>query len=188
MKAQPRVQVVHWAPGRMRDRVEEAMAVYETAMAYPAGIGMQRAGYAVSHTRLPGFRAVAALDEQDRLVGFGYGYASRPGQWWHDQVQTAIGPGQAAYWLTSGFELCELHVLPEHQGQGVGRQLLLTLAEAVDQRRMLLSTPEGPTRAWRLYEDVGFVSLARHYRFPGDARPFGILAAELPLRWPPPPS
>ncbi len=164
----------------MRERVEDVMAVYEIAMGYPPGTGAQRAGYAVAHTRLAGFRAMTAL-EGDRLVGFGYGYASRTGQWWHDQVRLALGPDLAARWLVNSFELCELHVLPEHQGRGLGRAILVRLADLVEQRRMLLSTPEGPTRAWRLYITQGFVPLARQYRFPGDARPFGILGAHLPL-------
>lgn len=165
----------------LRKRVAEAMVVYETAMAYPPGTGAQRAGYAVAHTRLAGFRAVIALDEADRLVGFGYGYATRTGQWWHDQVRVAIGSELAARWLVNGFELCELHVLPTHQGRGVGQDILLMLARLVEQRRILLSTPEGPTRAWRLYNRLGFVALARQYRFPGDVRPFAILGAHLPL-------
>jgi ribosomal protein S18 acetylase RimI-like enzyme len=174
------VSVAQATAADLRERVNEAMTVYETAMSYPPGTGAQRAGYAVSHTRLAGFRAVTALDG-DRLVGFGYGYASRPGQWWHDQVRVAIGPEQAARWLVDCYELCELHVLPDYQGQGIGRRILLGLAEVVEQRRMLLSTPEGPTRAWRLYDSIGFTSLARQYRFPGDVRPFGILGAHLPL-------
>ena len=176
------VIIAQCTAAHLRERVHEAMAVYETAMAYPPGTGAQRAGYAVGHTRLAGFRAVLAVDDaDDRLVGFGYGYASKPGQWWHDQVRLAIGPELAARWLVAGFELCELHVLPECQGRAIGREILLTLSELVEQRRMLLSTPEGPTRAWRLYTSLGFVPLARQYRFPGDARPFGILGAHLPL-------
>jgi ribosomal protein S18 acetylase RimI-like enzyme len=174
------MKVVRWAPAELRDRVNEAMTVYEMAMGYPPGTGVQRASFAVMHTRLSGFRAVAALDG-DRLAGFGYGYASRPGQWWHEQVRAAIGPRLAVRWLAGGFELCELHVRPDCQGQGIGRELLVTLGGLVDEPRMLLSTPEGPTRAWRLYQGVGFVVLARNYRFPGDVRPFGILGAELPL-------
>jgi len=176
------VIVAPCSAAHLRERIAEAMTVYETAMAYPPGTGAQRAGYAVAHTRLPGFRAVTAVDEGDRLVGFGYGYTTMAGQWWHDQVRLALGPDLAARWLVHGFELCELHVLPECQGRGIGRDILVTLVDLVDQRRVLLSTPEGPTRAWRLYTTLGFVPLARQYRFPGDVRPFAILGAHLPLR------
>jgi ribosomal protein S18 acetylase RimI-like enzyme len=175
------VIVARYSAAQLRERIADAMQVYETAMAYPPGTGAQRAGYAVAHTRLPGFRSVTAVAEDGRLVGFGYGYATLAGQWWHDQVRHALGPELAAGWLIDGFELCELHVLPGYQGRGIGRDVLVTLADLVEQSRVLLSTPEGPTRAWRLYTALGFVPLARQYRFPGDARPFAILGAHLPL-------
>jgi ribosomal protein S18 acetylase RimI-like enzyme len=47
---------------------------------------------------------------------------------------------------------------------------------------MLLSTPDADTRAFRLYRRFGFTDLARNYLFPGDARPFAVLGARLPLR------
>ena len=46
---------------------------------------------------------------------------------------------------------------------------------------MVLSTPEGENRAWRLYRRLGFVDLARNHMFPGDHRPFGVLGATLPF-------
>ncbi|MBI3685773.1 MAG: GNAT family N-acetyltransferase [Actinobacteria bacterium] len=181
MRVDQRTRIVHWSPAQMRQRVDEAMSVYESAMAYPVGTGTQRRDHAVAHTSLPGYRASAALTSGDELAGFGYGYRSLPGQWWHDQVRAALGPELAAAWLRDGFELCELHVRPRYQGYGTGRRLLLALAGVVPQPRILLSTPEGPTRAWRLYLDMGFVALARGHHFPGDNRPFGILGAQLPL-------
>ena len=46
---------------------------------------------------------------------------------------------------------------------------------------MLLSTPEGENRAWRLYRRLGFTDVLRNYRFTGDPRPFGVLGRDLPL-------
>ena len=46
---------------------------------------------------------------------------------------------------------------------------------------MLLSTPDADTRAFRLYHQLGFEDLRRRYLFPGDARPFAVLGARLPL-------
>lgn len=178
--------ITEWSALDMRHHVDEAMTVYEIAMGYPTGTGRSRSPYAVSHTSLGGFRAVGAYGEDGRLAGFGYGYASRPGQWWHDQVRVAIGAQQAGMWLFDAFELCELHVLPQQQGRGTGRRLLLDLAGLVEQERMLLSTPEGPTRAWRLYNRLGFQPLARHHRFPGDPRPFAVMGVKLPMNPPPP--
>lgn len=181
MTAAGPITIAHLSPEQMRDLVGDAMAIYERAMNYQRGAGVQRRGHAIAHTRLPGYRATAAFSERGELTGFGYGYTSRPGQWWHDQVRAAAGPHLAALWLADAFELCEFHVAPPYQGQGIGRRLLLALAGVVAERRVLLSTPEGPTRAWRLYLGVGFEPLVRDYRFPGDGRLFAILGAGLPL-------
>lgn len=174
------VRIERWGPRDLLRRIHDAMAIYAEAMAYPAETGRAHASFTASHASRRGFRAVAALAD-DALTGFGYGYTSVPGQWWHDQVRSAIPDPQRASWLTDCFELCELHVAPGWQGQGIGRRLLTALAADVPERRMLLSTPEGPTRARRLYRSVGFVELAGNHFFPGDGRPFAILGVELPL-------
>jgi ribosomal protein S18 acetylase RimI-like enzyme len=170
-------------PGRtFAARVDEAMDIYVRAMNYPAHTGLQRSVSARKHVALPGFACRAALLDDDTLVGFGYGYTTRPGQWWHDLVRRAVPREVANEWLSDAFELSELHVLPQYQGMGVGRRLLLSLAEGIDHSAILLSTPDSETRAFRLYRDTGFVDLARNYLFPGDARPFAVLGARLPLR------
>ena len=161
--------------------MDEAMSIYVRAMQYPDYTGSQRAVTARRHAANEGFACRAALDDDTTLLGFGYGYTTRPGQWWHDLVCKAMAPEAAADWLAESFELSELHVLPEHQGRGIGRRLLASLVTGIPHRAMLLSTPDADTRAFRLYRHVGFVDLARHYLFPGDARPFAVLGARLPL-------
>ena len=158
------------------------MNIYVRAMQYPGYTGSQRAVTARRHTVNEGFACRAALDADGTLIGFGYGYTTRPGQWWHDLVYKALTRQAAADWLARSFELSELHVLPDHQGRGIGRRLLSSLAKDLPHQAMLLSTPDADTRAFRLYRDVGFVDLARHYLFPGDSRPFAVLGARLPLR------
>jgi ribosomal protein S18 acetylase RimI-like enzyme len=196
------MRIVRWSPADLRSRLSEAMALYAEAMRYPSEAGQHRAGFAVAHTRRAGFRSVATLHERGdcgpdgglppggwsdgALIGFGYGYATAPGQWWHDQVRAALSPAQAADWLAGCFELSELHVRPAWQGRGIGRSLLTTLVDRLPQQTVLLSTPEGDTRAWRLYRSLGFVGLVRHHLFPGDSRPFAVLGARLPLPAPAP--
>jgi ribosomal protein S18 acetylase RimI-like enzyme len=183
------MRIVHWTPAEARDRMSEAMTVYAEAMGYPPEAGQHRAGFAVAHTRRPAFLAEAvhrgtAADGRaggPAVLGFGYGYATEPGQWWHDQVQAALDPVVAAEWLRGCFELSELHVRPAYQGRGAGRALLHALVEGLPHQAVLLSTPEGDTRAWRLYRSAGFVDLVRNHLFPGDSRPFAVLGVRLPL-------
>jgi ribosomal protein S18 acetylase RimI-like enzyme len=174
-------RVVQWTSDQFAARLDEAMAIYVAAMGYPAHAGDQRAMTARRHVHNAGFACLAAVLDDGTLVGFGYGYTTRPGQWWHDLVRRALLREEAADWLADAFELSELHVLPDQQGIGIGRRLLISLASGVPHSAMLLSTPDTDTRAFRLYRDTGFIDLARNYLFPGDARPFAVLGARLPL-------
>lgn len=180
-KARADVRIESWSGAQLGARVDEAMQIYATAMGYPPYAAGQRSVSARRHTANAGFACRAALAADGRLVGFGYGYTTAPGQWWHDLVRRAVTREVAADWLTDAFELSELHVLPGWQGGGIGRQVLISLASDVPHQAMLLSTPDADTRAFRLYRTLGFVDLARNYLFPGDSRPFAVLGARLPL-------
>ncbi|MGW4502207.1 GNAT family N-acetyltransferase [Micromonospora sp. NPDC004336] len=183
------MRLVRWTPDDLVRRLDDVVAVYGEAMGYRTDLLEARRGYIATHVRRPGFRAVASLTSEGHLAGFGYGYLGAPGQWWHDQVWRALNPPARQRWLTDCFEVVELHVRPPAQGHGLGaRQLraLLTLAEGTT---TLLSTPEADeqrSRAWRLYRRFGFVDVLRHFHFPGDERPFGVLGRDLPLEPPAP--
>ncbi len=176
----PTVVIVDVPRSELRGRLAEAMAIYVTAMGYTAASGPQRGTHMLRHASFAEFRCRVALDATGRMLGFGYGYTSLPGQWWHDLVLRAI-PSGAQEWLGSAFELSELHVTPPAQGAGLGERLLRSLADGLPHRTMVLSTPEGENRAWRLYRRLGFTDLARDHLFPGDHRPFGVLGARLPF-------
>ncbi|MGH3661643.1 MAG: GNAT family N-acetyltransferase [Micromonosporaceae bacterium] len=176
--------LVHWTPDDIVKRLDEVLDVYAEAMEYSPDLAATRRGFLYAHSHRPGFRAVASLADDDRLLGFGYGYASDPGQWWHEQVRSGLAAETYAEWLTNTVEVVELHVRPEAQGSGLGERQLTALLEGAPERKVVLSTPEAPydrSRAWRLYRRMGFVDLLRHFRFPGDDRPFGVLGRDLPL-------
>jgi ribosomal protein S18 acetylase RimI-like enzyme len=185
----PTTRIVQLPTQWLRDHMAEALTIYGLAMGYDSAVVAGRYTYAIQHTERPGFRAVGAFTETgmgggepaERLVGFGYGYVIAPGQWWHDQVRAALDRRTARRWLPDAFEVCELHVHPDHQSRGLGRQLLHALLADLPQPAALLSTPDADTKAFRLYHADGFVDLARGYHFPGDARPFAILGVQLPL-------
>ncbi len=175
-------RVVTWSSAQFLSQLDEAMRIYVEAMRYPKHTGTQRAVSARKHAGLDGFACRAAVSDEGALIGFGYGYTTRPGQWWHDLVRRALAREQEEAWLDDAFELSELHVLPGYQGCGIGRRVLTELADSLPHAAMLLSTPDSDTRAFRLYRETGFVDLARNYLFPGDGRPFAVLGARLPLR------
>jgi ribosomal protein S18 acetylase RimI-like enzyme len=175
-------RIESWSGRQFAMHVDQAMSIYVRAMRYAEHTGVQRAVSARKHAALDGFACRAALDPHGRLVGFGYGYTTKPGQWWHDLVRKSMDRPAAGEWLTDAFELSELHVLPDHQGIGIGRRLLVSLAAGIPHAAMLLSTPDNDTRAFRLYRALGFADIARNYMFPGDSRPFAVLGSRLPLR------
>lgn len=177
------MRLVAWQPDDLLRRLDDVVAVYGEAMGYRKELLQTRRGYIGSHVRRPGFRAVATLTEEGRLAGFGYGYTSAAGQWWHDQVRAALDEPSRQYWLSNCFEVVELHVRPVAQGHGVGARQLRALLAMAEGRRVLLSTPEADeqtSRAWRLYRRFGFSDVLREFLFPGDERAFAILGRELP--------
>jgi GNAT superfamily N-acetyltransferase len=172
----------------MNLRLTDMMRVYRRAFLdvhepYPARAEIERTAHARSHLNRPGLRAVAAL-EGDRLIGIGYGQPGAPGQWWHDVVTMAVradrGIEAADDWLGSCFEVVELHVLPTHQGQGIGRDVLrLLLAEGAERTAALSALEPDGSPARRLYTAEGFVPLLEHFRFPGGPTRYAVLAKRL---------
>jgi ribosomal protein S18 acetylase RimI-like enzyme len=182
------MRLVAWQAADLLRHIDAAITVYGQAMGYPRDLLETRKGYVAAHAHRPDFRAVATLGDHDELLGFGYGYRSIPGQWWHDQVAAALRREQRRVWFTDCFELVELHVRPDAQGRGLGARQLTTLLTGVPQRTVLLSTPEADerrSRAWRLYRRFFFADVLRHFYFPGDDRPFAVLGRSLPLTEPP---
>jgi ribosomal protein S18 acetylase RimI-like enzyme len=178
------MRLVPWKPDDLARRLDDVVAVYGEAMGYRPELMEARRGIIATHVRRTGFRAVATLTTDGQLAGFGYGYLSGSGQWWHDQVRGALSEEARKTWMSDCFEVVELHVRPPAQGHGLGARQLRALLTMAQGTTTLLSTPEAnehKSRAWRLYRRFGFVDVLREFRFPGDERAFAVLGRELPL-------
>jgi GNAT superfamily N-acetyltransferase len=182
------IHIESWTAAQLAARLPDVMRVYRRAFLdvhepFPARAEIERTAHARSHLQRPGLRGVAALDG-DRLVGIGYGQPGAPGQWWHDVVVAAVsadrGRDDAEDWLGSCFEVVELHVLPTHQGHGIGRRVLTQLLAECGQRTAALSAlePDG-SPARKLYTAQGFVPLLEQFRFPGGPTRYAVLAKRL---------
>lgn len=122
----------------------------------------------------------------DKVVGICYGYRMRPGQWWYDRVSAGVRAANAQMPQVSA-ELTELHVLPQLQGSGLGRQLLERFLATRPEPTVMLSTPEvagSDNLAWHLYRRSGFTDVLRNFYFEGDPRPFAILQRTAPAMTP----
>jgi ribosomal protein S18 acetylase RimI-like enzyme len=170
-------------PDTFRSLAGDAAGVYGAAMKRSPEVVVQRRDLITQHAGYVGFLAAGAFEPEtdtgrSRLVGFGYGYPGRPGQWWHDVVAGALGREATKRWLNDGFELAELHVLPENQGHGLGRALLTDLFARVEARHVVLSTPDTDSRARSLYRSFGFTDLRRGFRFPGSDEDYAIMGVD----------
>ena len=171
--------ILDWDRDELERRRDELLDVYAEAMGVSASAARARRPIVSAHLDRPGLRTVAATDDRGRLVGVAYGYLGEPGQWWHDQVSDALPPDLARTWLTGSFEVCELHVRPALQGQGLGRTLLDRLLAGPPSHAAVLTTPDKETRARGFYRAAGWTDLLRGLMFPGDPRAFAVLGKRL---------
>jgi len=168
-------------------------AVYLAAMRPDPGQLPGRRSIMERHATYDGFRALAVTadaaggpGEPGRIVGFSYGFRGAQGQWWHDVVAAALtassGKALAAAWLADSLEIAEVHVHPDFHRRGIGRNLVLGLAEGRRERTAVLSTQDADSPARRLYRGLGFADLLTGYCFPGTPVPYAVMGAALPLR------
>ena len=137
------------------------------------------------HVDKEGFRIVVALEDQtEHIVGFAYGYANTPDQWWYEEVAKAVQPWIVTEWLAGSFRLVEMAVTPETQGQGIGGLLHDHLLRGLSYHKAVLSTMAAETNAYRMYHKRGWRVLLDDSLFSGVARSYRIMGLELSGRDP----
>ncbi len=118
--------------------------------------------------REPGFRpALVTADEE--TVAMAYGWAVAPGSPWHAKMTRQLGP-LAAEWLSDCFSLVDIAVKPECQGLGLGKQVHAALYGMVPNARSVLYTHQSDTAASKMYERLGWRTLARDLQLRSDKR------------------
>lgn len=113
------------------------------------------------------------------MVGFAYGYANTPDQYWHEEVVKVAPPHLVSNWLTNSFRLVEMVVLPRAQGGGVGGGLHDHLLNGLQYPKAVLSTMAADTAAYRMYQKRGWVILLDDMVFSISARFYRIMGIEL---------
>lgn len=165
-------------------------SIYDAAMKPAPGQAAGRRSIMEQHSRYGGFRALAVRAAGEGppgpIVGFSYGFHGAQGQWWHDTVVAALtaycGRAVTAAWMDDSLEIAEVHVLPRYQHHGIGKSLVLGLADGRRERTAVLSTPDTESTARRLYRGLGFEDLLTGYMFPGADIAYAVMGAVLPLR------
>ena len=163
---------------------EGAISVYGDAFARPPYNDPDR-GHEISariretHSAREGFAGFIAAADAGDVLGMVYGYKGQAGQWWHDAVARAVDRDTARTWFSDTYEVVEVAVHPNYQGQGVGAALVRKLLEGRPEATSVLST-RTDSRAHILYSRLGF-EIVNEMRFSPGGAWFYIMGVRLPL-------
>jgi GNAT superfamily N-acetyltransferase len=147
---------------------EDELAVQDFAARFP------------DHAQRPGFRCCVARQDQ-RIVGFAYGFTGEPGDGWWDLVAERLSNDEVNTWLMDCFAFAELAVIPSARGHGIGGRLHDALLSGLRHRTAVLSTEQVETPAMRLYRKRGWITLLRDFVFPGGLHPYTVMGLDLRL-------
>jgi ribosomal protein S18 acetylase RimI-like enzyme len=96
------------------------------------------------------------MDGSGPIIGFAYGYTGQRGQWWSDRVAETAPADIVAAWIGGHFEVVEMAVMVEAQGQGLGSALHDVLMADLPHAKALLTTYLDDRPAPRLYRRKGW--------------------------------
>ncbi|WP_042149525.1 N-acetyltransferase [Paucisalibacillus sp. EB02] len=134
------------------------------------------------HANYPGFKTVVALnddDDDDDAIGFAYGYTSKPGQYYHEQLRKALSKSNQDWWLDDCFEFVELVVHPNQRRKYKGQELAANLLEDIQNKTAVLTTQMNNISARNLYKKLNWEILEENFK-PGDSKdPYVIMGKKL---------
>ncbi len=149
------IRYLHLGPAAANANIADLRTVYLAVFSLPPyNEGPEMANKFVEwvndESKLPGFRMVGAYDE-DRLVGFAYGYTKVAGEWWSGTNMQISATVRSA----DKFAVMEWAVLPGERGKGIGRRLMEELlADRHEPYATLSVNPSADARA--IYERWGW--------------------------------
>ena len=108
------------------------------------------------HMSYEGFRGSISLNEENKLIGFAYGYASLSGQYYHELLAQHMRPDLTNEWLTNCFEFVELCVHPSNRQQGIGSLLHDHLLKDMQYETSVLTTQQSNLAARKMYDKKGW--------------------------------
>src|SRR5690554_5873794 len=118
-------------------------------------------------------------EEDGAPRGFVYGYASRPGQWWHDAVTAELPEQLTQHWFTNAFVIVEFAVHTAAQGRSMGTRLLEGILRELPHTTALAMTHWEENPAVGFYRNRGWRILKDDFRFNEKDKRRAILGTEL---------
>lgn len=129
------------------------------------------------HMSYPGFIGLLALDENNLVTGFTYGYISTKGQYYRTLLEAALSKEENDLWLEDCFEYVELLVSPIHRNRGIGKSLMTALLASSKQKTAILTTQQNNYTARSLYKKLGWTEIKEPF-YPGN-EPYVIMGKQL---------
>lgn len=185
--------VVPLTPEQFLHRIDDIITILIEAMRYPQDIFEPRKRMLSTYAFLSGFKSYVAFEsthpnvDTDPILGFSM-VCTPPSPSWGIVVKPSLEqiniPELDAMWDHSA-ELAEIHVPPQYQGKGIGRNLLKSSIEGAREsqaRTLLLTTPINGMRrtpAIEMYESEGFTVLHPQFYFPKNPIPILIMGLSL---------
>ncbi|NWK69859.1 GNAT family N-acetyltransferase [Bacillus paramycoides] len=106
------------------------------------------------HMGYTNFKGVVAINDENEVIGFTYGYRSLEGQYYNQLMREVLSLEQIDQWLEDCFEFVELAVHPEYRNMGLGTKLHNGLLEGIPNRTSVLTTQINNQKARSLYEKL----------------------------------
>jgi len=111
------------------------------------------------HIKYVDFKGIVAINDENEVVGFTYGYRSMGGQYYNQLMREALHLEQVDQWLQDCFEFVELAVHPQYQNEGLGMKLHNELLEGISNRTSILTTQINNEKARSLYKRLDWVDV-----------------------------
>lgn len=127
------------------------------------------------HYDYPGFKGIAALSDEAKLLGFSYGYTSSEGQYYHGLLSKEFEAEEYDKWLKDCFEVVELAVHPAARKKGLATTLMNQLLEGNEHHNAVLTTQASNHAALDLYKNLGWLILKETFYPDGVDNPFVIM-------------
>lgn len=131
------------------------------------------------HVEYADFKGIVAINDENEVVGFTYGYRSLEGQYYNQLMREALNLEQVEEWLQDCFEFVELAVHPQHQNEGLGTKLHNELLKGILNRTSVLTTQINNEKARSLYERLEWVNILEPFHPSTNDVPYIIMGKTL---------
>ncbi|PFQ70007.1 GNAT family N-acetyltransferase [Bacillus cereus] len=131
------------------------------------------------HMGYTDFKGVLAINAENEVIGFTYGYRSLEGQYYNQLMRKSLNLEQVDQWLEDCFEFVEIAVHPEYRNEGLGTKLHNELLEGVPNRTSVLTTQINNEKARSLYGKLDWVNVLEPFHPSKDDVPYVIMGKVL---------